>query len=85
MSYLSSGRYGASYTLDGVPYSTVNIGSIPAGCCEVDVMVDDNGQQIPCTMIAGHVASVATAKDPGGPLDTLAPAPQWFMMEKKSS
>ncbi|EIW55111.1 uncharacterized protein TRAVEDRAFT_51237 [Trametes versicolor FP-101664 SS1] len=77
--------HGASYTLDGVPYFTVDIESIPAGCCEVDVMVDDNGQQIPCTMIAGHVASVATAKDPGGPLDTLAPAPQWFMMEKKSS
>ncbi|KAL1949119.1 hypothetical protein VTO73DRAFT_10925 [Trametes versicolor] len=84
-SILTIERYRASYTLDGVPYSTVDIARIPAGCCEVDVIVDDNGQQFPYTMFSGHVASVVTAKDPGGPLDTLAPAPQWFIVEKKTS
>lgn len=88
MAYLSLGHYGfgaASYTLDGIPYPTVQFKDIPAGYCEVDVIVDDAEQLFPCTMIAGHVASVATAKDPGGPLDTLAPAPQWFIIQKETS
>lgn len=85
MSYLSSGAHDASYTLDGVRYFTVDIANIPAGYCElVDVTVIYERQPFPCLMLAGHVASVARAKVPGGPLDTLALAPQWFMMEKKT-
>ncbi|EIW55108.1 uncharacterized protein TRAVEDRAFT_172771 [Trametes versicolor FP-101664 SS1] len=82
---LFSGDFSASYTLDGVPYFTIDVGSIPAGYAEVDVTVVDNGQPFPCKMIAGHLATVATAKEPGGVLNTIAPAPQWFMVEKKTS
>ncbi|OJT14288.1 hypothetical protein TRAPUB_9148 [Trametes pubescens] len=84
-SILTIGDYTASYTLDGIPYFTIAVGSIPAGYAEVDVTVVDNGQPFPCKMIAGHLATAATAKDPGGALNTIAPAPQWFMIEKKTS
>ncbi|KAL1949118.1 hypothetical protein VTO73DRAFT_10924 [Trametes versicolor] len=78
------GNHRASYTLDGVPYFTIQVGSIPAGYSEVDVTVVDNGQPFPCKMVAGHVAMAARAKEPGGVLDTIALAPQWFMLEKKT-
>ncbi|EIW59836.1 uncharacterized protein TRAVEDRAFT_122880 [Trametes versicolor FP-101664 SS1] len=73
-----------SYTLDGIRYFTVDIARIPVGYCEVDVTVIYGRQSFPCLMLAGHVASVARAKVPGGPLNTLALAPQWFIMEKRS-
>ncbi len=68
-----------------MPYFTIEVGSIPAGYAEVDVMVVDNGREVPCKMVPGHVAMAATAKEPGGVLDTIASAPQWFMLEKKTS
>ncbi|KAH9899272.1 hypothetical protein C8Q73DRAFT_639425 [Cubamyces lactineus] len=73
------------YTLDGISYFTVDVGSIPAGYCEVDVAVIDNGRTIDCTMVSGHVAVEASATTAGGQLDTLSPAPQWFLFEKKSN
>ncbi|EIW55112.1 uncharacterized protein TRAVEDRAFT_51238 [Trametes versicolor FP-101664 SS1] len=75
-SILTAEKYSASYTLDGVPYLTVDVGSIPPEYCEADVTIVDNRATSPCQMIAGHMASVATAKDVGGPLNALAPAPQ---------
>lgn len=82
---ISLGEYTTSYTLDGVPYFTIEVGSIPAGYSEVDVMVVDNGTEVPCKMVAGHVAMAATAREPGGVVNTIAPAPQWFMLEKKTA
>ncbi len=82
---LSIDGFRVSYTLDGVPYFTIAVGSIPAGYAEVDVTVVDNQEPSPCKMIVGHLATAATAKEPGGVLDTIAPAPQWFMIEKKTS
>ncbi|KAI0356038.1 hypothetical protein OH77DRAFT_1520601 [Trametes cingulata] len=73
----------AAYTLDGIRYPTIDIRDVPAGYCEVDVIVDDNGIVYDCMMVAGHVAVAATASEPGGAPDTLAPAPQWFIFEKK--
>ncbi|KAI0654377.1 hypothetical protein C8Q70DRAFT_1058473 [Cubamyces menziesii] len=73
------------YTLDGISYFTIDVVSIPAGYCEVDVTVIDNGHIIDCMMVSGHVAVEASASVAGGQLDTLAPAPQWFLFEKKSN
>ncbi len=72
------------YTLDGVPYFTIAIGSIPAGYCEVDVTLDDNGKVFDCMMVAGHVASAWSSSPNAGPgaFDTISPAPQWFMFVK---
>ncbi|KAI0828589.1 hypothetical protein BC628DRAFT_1428577 [Trametes gibbosa] len=74
-----------AYILDGVRMLTLGSKASPNGCCEVDVTVKDDGREIPYGMVAGHVATVVTAKDPGGPLDTLAPAPQWFVYKKVSN
>ena len=56
---------------------------ISAGYCEVDVKVIDNGERVDCLMVAGHVAVKATSESGEGPRDTLSPAPQWFIFEKK--
>lgn len=69
--------------MDGVEYFAIATGSIPAGYSEVDVIVDDNGNELNCNMVAGHVAMVVSAKEPGGQLDTLSPSAQWFMFEKR--
>ena len=65
--------------LDGVEYFTIDGRDIPAGYSEVDVSVDGRS----CSMIAGHVAYALSAKVPGGQLDTLSPAPHWFIVEKQ--
>ncbi|KAJ8481901.1 hypothetical protein ONZ51_g5696 [Trametes cubensis] len=82
-SVLTRGHSWALYTLDGVKYFTVPIGMIPAGYCEVDVKVVDNGERVDCLMVAGHVAVKATATSGKGARDTLSPAPQWFIFEKR--
>ncbi|KDQ07441.1 hypothetical protein BOTBODRAFT_180718 [Botryobasidium botryosum FD-172 SS1] len=69
-------------TLDGVIYPRVDTGDIPPGYCEVDVLLDDNGDEFRCLMVAGHVAMKGTAAQKDGPLDTVRPSPQWFMFIK---
>ncbi|KAI0334311.1 hypothetical protein GY45DRAFT_1343615 [Cubamyces sp. BRFM 1775] len=71
------------YTLDGVLYPAIAFNRIPPGYSTVDVTLNDNGQVLNCSMVAGHVAAKASASAVGGELDTLSPAPQWFLFEKK--
>ncbi|KAH9899279.1 hypothetical protein C8Q73DRAFT_679271 [Cubamyces lactineus] len=82
-SVLTRGHSWACYTLDGVKYFTLPIGMISAGYCEVDVKVVDNGERVDCLMVAGHVAVKAISKSGKGGRDTLCPAPQWFIFEKR--
>lgn len=50
----------------------------------MDVHVDDLcGKRTECMMVAGHVAYSLSRNKPDGPLDTLAPSPQWFMFIKR--
>ncbi|KAM5540272.1 hypothetical protein V8D89_006091 [Ganoderma adspersum] len=70
------------YTLDGVPYFSLDMKDIPAGYSEVDVIVDDNGERFECNMVAGHVASAVSKAVEDGSFDTLSPAPQWFLYVK---
>ena len=42
--------------LDGVSYPALSPSQIAQGFCEVDVLLDDNGAQLECMMVAGHVA-----------------------------
>lgn len=65
--------------IDGIEYRRINCSRIPVGFCEVDVKVDDNGQELDCMMVAGHVASAVE----GTNSDTLRPAPAWFMFVKE--
>ena len=50
------GRGNPTYTLDGIPFFMVPITDVPPGYCEVDVIVNDNGEELDCMMVAGHVA-----------------------------
>ncbi|KAM5540277.1 hypothetical protein V8D89_006096, partial [Ganoderma adspersum] len=45
------------YTLDGVPYFSLDMKDILAGYSEVDVLVIDNGEEFLCKMVSGHIAS----------------------------
>jgi hypothetical protein len=58
----------------------LDTGDVPDGFCEVDVKLDDNGEEFDCKMIAGHVGYVVSAK--GGQLNTLQPSSEWFMFVK---
>ena len=66
--------------LAGLCYPVLDPEDVPDGFCEVDVKLDDNGQEFDCKMIAGHVGYVVSAKD--GQLNTLQPSSEWFMFVK---
>ncbi|KAH9899270.1 hypothetical protein C8Q73DRAFT_787173 [Cubamyces lactineus] len=69
-------------TPDGVSYFSILFEDIPDGYGEVDVTIDDGGNEIPCLMIAGNLAFSVTESTPGGTLDTISPSPQWYMLQK---
>ncbi len=72
--------------MDGVEYFTLDISGIPAGFCEVEVVIDDDGMQYPHNMIAGHVAFSFSSKDGArGQLDTVSPSAHWFMYNKATA
>ena len=51
----------------------VPVGSIPPGYCEVDVIVNDNGDELDCMMVAGHVAFSGSSTVGGDKIDTVSP------------
>ncbi|KAF8881840.1 hypothetical protein CPB84DRAFT_1817225 [Gymnopilus junonius] len=59
-----------SLQLDGV--------DIPPGFCEVDVVLNDNGQLFNCMMVSGHVATQVHIETG----DIFSPLPAWFMFIK---
>jgi len=69
-------------SLDGVVYPVIDTKDIPPGYCEVDVLLNDNGEVFNCLMVAGHVAMKNVTAQEGDPLDTARPSPQWFMFIK---
>lgn len=79
-----TGSYGRrQYTLDDISYFTIPTFEVPAGYCEVDVTLYHDEDKTHCTMIAGHFTISVSAKESGGKLDTLSPAPHWMIFEKK--
>ena len=68
--------------LDGVRCPVLDTTDIPSGSCDVEVILNDDGVEIPCMLVAGHVAAAVCSS--GKVQNTLRPAPQWFMftMEK---
>jgi hypothetical protein len=63
--------------LDGMEYPVIGVGSVPTALCEAEVDVNDNGQELKCMVVAGHVATRAVTST------SIAPAPVWFMFEKE--
>ncbi|KDR69753.1 hypothetical protein GALMADRAFT_160257 [Galerina marginata CBS 339.88] len=66
-------------TLDDVTYEIIDSSEVPPGFCEVDVVLDDNGDLFDCLMVSGHLAG----KVEGDERDTLRPFPSWFMFIKE--
>ncbi|EDR13029.1 uncharacterized protein LACBIDRAFT_322430 [Laccaria bicolor S238N-H82] len=67
--------------LSGTRYHLVDTNDIPAGCTDVDVLVDDNGEEIPCMMTAGLFGTEISG-DVEGKRDTVRPVSGWWMFEK---
>ncbi|KAF8152210.1 hypothetical protein B0H34DRAFT_677611 [Crassisporium funariophilum] len=66
--------------LDGIRYPVIKSGDVPAGFCEVDVKLVDNGEVFDCMMVSGHLAGAVE----GEGRDGLRPLPAWFMFVKES-
>jgi len=64
--------------LGDLRYPVVALSKVPSGVCEVDVLVNDNGTEYDCKMVAGHIGFTVL----GERSDTLQPSPQWFLFEK---
>ncbi|KIM34764.1 hypothetical protein M413DRAFT_450071 [Hebeloma cylindrosporum] len=65
-------------SLDGTDYPIIDSHDVPTGFCEVDVKLNDNGEEFECIMVSGHVASLVE----GEKRDTIRPVPAWFMFIK---
>jgi len=65
--------------LDDAEYNVIDSDEVPNGFCEVDVKLDDNGEELECMMVSGHLAS----RVEGLKKDTLRPLPSWFMFVKE--
>jgi hypothetical protein len=74
-----------SLVLDGLRYPCINTGEIPPGYCEVDVKLNDNGHEMDCMMVAGHVGNTLSATGPKEIMDTLQPQAEWFMFVKEEA
>ena len=66
--------------LDGVLYGNVGIDNIAPGFCEVDVKLDDNGEEFECMMVSGHCAMAVEGEEG----DTVRPLSAWFMFIKET-
>ncbi|KAF9053353.1 hypothetical protein BJ165DRAFT_1413498 [Panaeolus papilionaceus] len=62
-------------------YHKLDTSKIPPAICEVDVLLDDNGEEFDCIMVAGHIGSMTT----GSNRDTLRIIPAWFLAIKNEA
>lgn len=69
-----------TFELDNIQYPLIGESDVPNGFCQVDVELDDNGEEFNCLMVAGHLAGLVTGEEK----DTLQPLPSWFMFVKES-
>ena len=74
--------------LGGVQFHRVETGDIPPAYAEVDVLLDDNGQEFNTIMVAGSVGvrvsdSGVTTGGGDGKQDTLQAEAGWWIFDKK--
>ena len=70
--------------LDGVSYPKIDDQNIPLGFAEVDVKLDDNGEEFDTTLVAGSVGS-QICMGTNSTRNTIRPLPAWWyvIMEEK--
>jgi hypothetical protein len=76
-------------TLDGIPYHRIDSQDVPPGYLEVDVLLDDNGDEFKTMMVAGQVGMrICSSGDkrllPDGQCDTVQPIAGWWIFTKQS-
>ncbi|KIJ32299.1 hypothetical protein M422DRAFT_52978 [Sphaerobolus stellatus SS14] len=71
------------FEIDGKHYPVIDITKIPPGWCEADVHLNDNGEELECIVVAGHMAMEVMETPGSNSMGTIRPAPQWFMFEKE--
>jgi hypothetical protein len=84
LSSTNGGRFrcrNSNLWLDGVEYPNIDSQDVPTGFCEVDVKVDDNGTELECMMVSGHLATLVE----GNKKDSVRPNPSWFMFVKSKA
>ncbi|KDR73964.1 hypothetical protein GALMADRAFT_157785 [Galerina marginata CBS 339.88] len=69
--------------LDGAQYHQIDSQDVPSGYSEVDVLLDDDGTEYKCMMVAGHVGMRIRSNDEGGARDTIEPVAGWWMFTKQ--
>lgn len=75
--------FAPAFFFEGVRYPVVATNDIPNGFCDVDVLLIDGEESFDCLMVSGHVGAIASGT--GDKIDTLQPAPQWFMFIKEAA
>ncbi|KAH6915752.1 hypothetical protein BKA70DRAFT_1178945 [Coprinopsis sp. MPI-PUGE-AT-0042] len=65
--------------LDSAQYGILDTNHVPAGYCEVDVELNDNGTLFDCIMVSGLVGQHIGGEEG----DTVSPVPAWFMFIKE--
>lgn len=68
--------------LEGMRYPVIDTQDIPSGICQVDILLDDNGENLACMMVAGHVGRIASKQN--DTFNTLQPKSDWFMFVRSS-
>ena len=70
---------GPGLVLDDVAYPMIDADSIPPGCAEVDVELDDNGQKFDTTVVAGSIGSqICVGRN--STRNTVRPLPAWWFL-----
>jgi len=75
-------RMGNQLALDGVSYPKIDSQDVPVGFAEVDVELDDNGEKIETTIIAGSIGS-QICMSTSSVRDVIRPLPAWWYMIMK--
>lgn len=75
-------EYGKALVLDDTMFPIVDTDKVPNGYVEVDVKLDDNGEQFDTVMLAGHMGGKVLETQEKGKEDKLALASGWVMFIK---
>ncbi|KAF9566562.1 hypothetical protein CPC08DRAFT_733566 [Agrocybe pediades] len=81
--FIGDGAEQVYLKLDGVQYHLIDSQDVPSGYSEVDVLLDDNGTEYKCMMVAGAVGMSVGSSEAGGAKDIVGPVAGWWMFTKQ--
>ncbi|KAF4614650.1 hypothetical protein D9613_003406 [Agrocybe pediades] len=81
--FIGDGAEQVYLKLDGVQYHFIDSQDVPSGYSEVDVLLDDDGTEYKCMMVAGAVGMRVSSSEAGGAKDMVEPVAGWWMFTKQ--